>query len=70
MKDSLQTPREARLYINQAEAWFRRNTDRFTSTDQVMLRGLFEYAHKPSHAQYLRIELAIRVRSKLPDAID
>ena len=29
MAAAIQTPREARRFINQAEAWFRRNEKRF-----------------------------------------
>jgi len=57
-----QTPREARLFINQAEVWYRRNTGRFSGIDQIALHGMFEYAHTPAHARDLRDELARRVK--------
>lgn len=67
--DAIQTPRGARLSINQAEAWFRRNEKRYGPTDQVVLRGLFEYAHTPTHAMALRDELARRVISESPRTV-
>ena len=63
MKGAIETPRDARLFLNQAEAWFRLNTYLFSATDQVTLRGMFEYAHTPAHATDLRDELARRIES-------
>ena len=64
MAAAIQTPREARRFINQAEAWFRRNEERFDLTDRVVLRALFEQAHTPLHATALREELVYRVRRR------
>lgn len=47
------TPREVRVRLNKMEAWFRRNTARFSPEDQVFLRVGFEHAKEPEHADVL-----------------
>ena len=41
------SPRQYRLKLNQMEAWFRDNLNRYSLTEQVVFRSLFEIAATP-----------------------
>ena len=41
------SPRQCRLKLNQMEAWFRDNLNRYSLTEQVVFRSLFEIAATP-----------------------
>ena len=61
------TPRQTRHRLNKMEGWFRGNQSRFTSTDQVVIRSLFEIAETPSDVVNMGEALRERVRPETKD---
>lgn len=57
MSNEPTTPREARLLLNQLEAWFHANSSAFTQDQRRLATDLFEHAFSPLHAIILRDEL-------------
>lgn len=65
----LHSPRQCRLKLNQMEAWFRADEHRFTSTDRVLFRALFEIAVTPSDVVEMGKALRERMPSQTQDAV-
>ena len=63
----LETPRECRQRLNRLEGWFRGNQNRFSPTEQVVLRSLFEIAETPSDVVNMGEALRERVRPETQD---
>ena len=60
------TPRETRHRLNQMERWCERNAPSLGPA-AARLRGLFEVAHTPAHADFLAAEIReITARSPRP----
>ena len=62
-----ETPRQTRLRLNKMERWCQTNAADLGPA-AVRLRGLFELAHKPEHADYLEGELRELATSAPPHA--
>lgn len=54
--EKTETPRDTRIRLNKMEAWCERNAEALGPA-AVRLRGLFEVASKPDHADYLAEEI-------------
>lgn len=64
--NELRSPRQCRLKLNQMEAWFRDNQNRFSPTEQVVFRSLFEIAVTPSDVVEMGKALCDRMRPETP----
>ena len=56
METPTETPRETRIRLNKMERWCEKNAARLGPA-AVRLRGLFEVAREPWHADYLEGEI-------------
>ena len=62
-----ETPRECRRALNKMEGWFRDNQNRFSPSEQVVLRSLFEIAVTPSDVVEMGNALRERMRPETQD---
>ena len=68
METLTETPRQTRIRLNKMERWCQKNAAALGPAG-VKLRGLFELAHKPQHADYLEAELReVVARTPQPEA--
>ena len=70
METKSPTPRATRHRLNKMEGWFRGNQSRFTPTDQVVIRSLFEIADTPSDVVNMGEALRERVRPETQDRVE